>query len=154
MKKPFLILLTGLLILSSCKTAKKTEAAPTPVDPIMDEAFRKPINDKELFTMIRETIPLDTAYIAGDTLHMITKKVQACQTDKFNLVWNGMMLKSLPQQASVRLLLVAEPSCREQHSFHLLYNVSPLHLKQDSVGVGRTTIIRIGNWKHTIRYAP
>ena len=137
------LLLLMFVLLNSCKTQKKaTESVSAEL--VMDESFRKPVNDKILFAQTNDMVPLDTAFIVMDTLHIITKRILGCDAENFKLIWNGNKTKSLPPQASVKLFQQVEGACKERHRFHLLYNVSSLHLKQD------TTIIKVGGWKNSV----
>ncbi|MCW5906988.1 MAG: hypothetical protein KIS94_03950 [Chitinophagales bacterium] len=129
-------------LLGSCKSTKQAAVKEVPAveEEITDLSFRKIIKDKELFAATTETIALDSARLSNDTLHLYTKKLQACDADNFKLLWNGSMAKSLPPQASLKLLFINEPSCREQHRFHLTYNISSVRFKGDSVTKGATLL--------------
>jgi hypothetical protein len=125
-----------LLLLASCKTTKKaTDEQPVYQELITDESFRKLIKNKELFNTTTETVLLDSANVVNDTIHVFTKKVQACDAENFKLVWNGSFAKSLPPQVSLKLLLINEPTCKELHRFHITYNISSVWSKKDSIGV-------------------
>ena len=137
------LLLLAFVLLYSCKTQKKA-AESIPPELVMDESFRKPVNDKALFAQTTDMVPMDTAFIVSDTLHIITKRILGCDAENFKLIWNGNKTKSLPPQTSVKLFQQVDAACKERHKFHLLYNVSPLHLKQD------TTIIKVGGWKNVV----
>ena len=128
--------LTSLLfVIAACKKAKNTVAT-TPVyeETIAEESFRKLIKDKELYNVTTEAVQLDSANVSKDTLHIYTKKLQACDAENLKLVWNGSFAKSLPPQATIKLLLVNDPACKEQHRFHITYNIAALWAKKDSVG--------------------
>jgi hypothetical protein len=124
-----------LLGIAACKTAKNT-AAVTPVyeEILTEESYRKLIKDKELYNVTTELVQLDSARVNKDTLHVYTKKLQACDAENLKLVWNGSFAKSLPPQATVKLLLINDPSCKEEHRFHITYNIAPLWTKKDSAG--------------------
>ena len=144
------VIITGII---SCKTQKKTQTVQPPSEEtVSDFLNRKIITDKELYTSTTETIAIDTAFISKDTMHIITQKIQACDADNFKLFWDGKMMKSLPQQTNVKLFLMNDAACRELHPFHLTFNVSSLRFKTDSLNSNRTTIIRLGNWRSTMRY--
>lgn len=155
-----LIFICLILLAPSCKTGQKAQVAPAEVTEwITDESNRKVMRDKEIYAATVEVVPLDSAYLRRDTLHLHTKKMTGCAADEFQLVWNGAMMKSLPPQTSVKLFHRVEPDCKEQHPFHLTFNIAPLRMKRDSAylaidspSMQRATIIRIGGWKSSIRY--
>ncbi|MDB5282888.1 MAG: hypothetical protein JWO06_1963 [Bacteroidota bacterium] len=149
-KLPFILLL--IVLIYSCKTQKKVSE---PVGPelLMDDMFRKPVSDKILFAGTNDLVPLDTVYIVKDTLHLITKKVVACDAENFKLIWNGTWTKTLPAQTNLKLFQAVEGSCKERHRVHLLYNISPLSFKQaaDSTGTANL-LIKVGGWKNELKY--
>ncbi len=159
MKKTGFILLTVLLAVASCKTTTPATGATVPVDDtISDYSFHKIMRDKELYAATKEMVPLDTAYITQDTLHILTQRILGCDAGNFKLMWNGAMLKSLPPQTNVKLFEQVEPDCKEMHRFHLTYNIKPLQFKRDSAMFSRdscaakTTMLHIGNYKRVIPY--
>lgn len=131
-----IVLLVALLLLLivACKSSKKvTGEQPVYEELITDGSFRKLIKDKEIFNATTEVVQLDSANVNNDTLHVYTKKIQACNAENLKLVWNGSFAKSLPPQVSLKLLLINEPACREQHRFHIRYNINSVWAKKDSV---------------------
>lgn len=125
-------LLMGIV---ACKTAKNTTTTvPVYEEMITEQSFRKLIKDKELYNATTEVVQLDSARVDKDTLHVYTKKLQACDGENLKLVWNGSFAKSLPPQATIKLLLINDPACKEQHRFHVTYNIAPLWAKRDSMG--------------------
>lgn len=154
------VFLLFLLSVAACKTSKKTQApAELPVEWITDESAPKVMNDKEIYAAVTETIPLDSAYIRHDTLHLHTQKMTGCAAEEFKLVWNGAMMKSLPPQTNVRLFHRREPACNERHFFHLTFNIAPLRMKKetaslpsDSSSPQRSTVLRVAGWKAPVRY--
>jgi hypothetical protein len=159
MKHLSLIAIALLLFIAACKTtAPAANAAPPAEDTVTDNSFKKVMRDKELYAAVSELVPLDTVYLSYDTLHILTKRLLACDADNFKLMWNGAMLKSLPPQTSVKLFQQVEPDCKERHVFHLTFNVKPLQLKADSASfskdscAAKTTILRVGGYKHTVGY--
>ncbi len=148
MQKQKLLLLgiAGLLLfLFGCKTASKSTAAlPPSTELVQDDAFRKVIKNKELYAATNEVIPVDSVYISKDTLHLFTPKIQACNAANLRLLWNGSMAKSLPPQATLKLLLTNDPTCKENHPFHLTYNLSMVKMKNDSTASGSTLIKMFG----------
>ena len=158
LKQTFLLSVSFLLVIASCKTTKTTTGAATPVnDTVSDYSFRKITRDKELYAAVKEMVPLDTAYLAKDTLHILTKKILGCDADNFKLFWNGAMQKSLPQQTSVKLFQQVDAECKEQHRFHLTYNVNVLRAKHDTASfnldscAAKTTLLRIGGYKEMVK---
>ncbi|MBL0308776.1 MAG: hypothetical protein IPP77_03575 [Bacteroidetes bacterium] len=157
-----LVLIFSCLILlaSACKTSKKAQiSSEQTTEQITDESFRKVIRDREIYASITETVPLDSAYISRDTLHIHTVKMNGCDAEEFKLIWNGALLKSLPAQTNVKLFHRLEPACREQHSFHLTFNVAPLRMRHDTALVSNGSssfqhalLLRIYGWKAPIRY--
>lgn len=149
------ILLITVLILfvePGCKSSQKTTAAKADVPGSGN--FSKPVIDKDLFMSTTEIVPLDTAYIIKDTLHVLTKKILACKTENFKLMWNGSYAKSLPPQASLKLLQIVDTNCKEKRKFHLTYNLIPVrynYSKQDSTS-NKATIIHLGGFKDAMHY--
>ncbi len=125
-----------LLVMAACKTTNKaTGEQPVYEELITDGSFQKLIKDKEIFNATTEVVQLDSANVNNDTLHVYTKKIQACDAENLKLVWNGSFAKSLPPQVNLKLLLINEPACREQHRFHITYNIGSVWAKKDSVQV-------------------
>ena len=159
MGKIRLLLLFALIVIASCKTTTKTTGASAPVnDTISDYSFRKITRDKELYAAVKEMVPLDTAYLTNDTLHILTKKILGCDAGDFKVFWNGAFQKSLPPQTSIKLFQQVNAECKEQHRFHLTYNVKPLRLKNDTASfnldscAAKSTSLRIGGYKEMVRY--
>jgi hypothetical protein len=152
MRKRILAIVLPFLVICACKTAKKTATdAPNTALVIKDELFRKPITDKELYRETTEMVPLDSVYIAKDTLNIITKKITGCDAENFKLIWTGDLGKAIPAQTGVKLLQYVAADCKEKHKFHLTYNISPLKLKNDTSAV-KTTLIRVGGWPKMTNY--
>lgn len=138
----FLLYVLLLFGLDSCKLSQPVPAteAPSVEEEITDWRFRKIIKDKELFAATTESVPIDSAKLTNDTLHIYTRKIQACDADIFKLIWSGTMAKSLPPQAALKLLLINDPSCREWHRFHLTYNIASVRFKTDTATQGATLL--------------
>ncbi len=160
MNKVVSLLFLLVLILASCKTTNKSTAATAPIDDtISDYSFRKIDRDKELFAAVKEIVPLDTAYLTKDTLHILTKKILGCDADNFKLFWNGASQKSLPPQTLVKLFQQVDAECKEQHRFHLTYNITPLQLKQDTATLNadssfsKKLLLNIGGYKRSVKYS-
>lgn len=150
-KTGLLAVLIVLVLACACKTSKRA-ANPEPYqETLTDLSHKKVIKDKELYLATTEVIPIDTVYLNKDTLHILTQKIQACDADNFSLMWNGMMMKSLPPQTNLKLFLLNEGTCKEMHKFHLTFNVHNVRVKSDSTNNG-STIIRLGNWRNTVTY--
>lgn len=159
MQKLFPFALGFFCLVGSCTTQKpNTVAAPPVEDTITDNSCRKLVKDKELYNSTTELVPLDTVYLSKDTLHLLTKNIQACDADNFKLMWNGMMMKSLPPQTNVKLFQLLDLDCKAKHRFHLTYNIAPLQMKRDSAFVKGDTLVEkslllhIGNWHRTLQY--
>ncbi len=159
MKKLFFVAFILSLLIFSCKTSKPAAATAAPViDTVYDYSFKKITRDKELYNSTTETVPLDTVYLTKDTLHILTKNILACDADNFQLMWNGMMMKSLPPQTNVKLFQLLDTQCKEKHHFHLTYNLTPLQMRRDSSytksdTTGKSVIVHIGNWQRTLKYS-
>ncbi|MCX6199068.1 MAG: hypothetical protein NTY88_07580 [Bacteroidetes bacterium] len=154
MKKIFLSAFPVFLLIGSCTTQKQNGAASTPVeDTITDNSFRKLVRDKELYNSTTELVPLDTVYLSKDTLHLLTKKILACDADNFTLMWNGAMMKSLPPQTNVKLFQLLDTQCKERHPFHLTFNISSLQMRRDTAAVEKSILIHVGNWARTVKYS-
>ncbi len=142
----------SLLFLFGCKTAnKQANSLPVATELVRDESFRKVTKDKELYAATNEVIPVDSVFITKDTLHVFTPVIQACDADNLRLIWNGSMAKSLPPQATLKLLLTNDPTCKENHPFHLTYNIAMLRGKSewtDSI----STLIKIFGLKSGVLY--
>ncbi len=141
----------GCLLFACKSTNKTTGSAPVSDSIISDISNRKLVQDKELYGATTEVLPIDTVYIESSTLHVVTQKLQACNSQNFQLVWNGALMKSMPPQAATKLLYVNDGTCKTMNRFHLTFNVSPLKIKQDSTG-NKTTIVRVGGWKQPVKY--
>lgn len=154
MKNFFSLLIVVIIAgIFSCKPQKKAQAAQRPSeDTITDFSNRKVITDKELYASTTEIIAIDTAFLTKDILHILTKKIQACDAENFKLFWDGKFMKSLPPQTNVKLFLMNDAACKELHPFHLTFNISSVHFKTDSLNPNRTTIIRLGNWRTAMRH--
>jgi hypothetical protein len=152
MTKQIISILLPLVFICACKTSKKTAAdTATTAVLINDDSFRKPIVDKELYKSTIESVPLDTVYIAKDTLNIVTKKITGCEAENFKLIWNGDLGSVIPAQTTVKLFQYVAADCKERHKFHLTYNISPLKLKTDTSEV-KTTIISVGGWRRMNNY--
>ncbi len=159
MKKLTIAAIILSIAIASCKTSKKLTDVAVPIDDtIVDNSFRKPIHSKELYASVTELIPLDTVYISKDMLYLLTKRITGCDEANFKLIWNGMMLKSLPPQTNVKLFQQADPACKESHRFLLSYNIKALRFKEDSVSLGqesmwsKVTVVKVGGWKNILKY--
>lgn len=145
-----------LVAISSCKTQKNQSAAVAPVnDTISDFSCHKIIRDKELYKIITERVPVDTAYLSKDTLHVITPAIQACDAANFKLFWNGKLEKP-PLSTVVKLFQRVDAGCNESHSFHLTFNTKNLRLPQSSEQLpidttAHTLLLQIGNKKVQIQ---
>jgi hypothetical protein len=158
-KQTMLIFIPCLLAIASCKTTNTNASAAAPVnDTVSDYTNPKVSRDKELYAATKELVPVDTVYLAKDTLHILTKKILGCDADNFKLFWNGAMMKSLPPQTSVKLFQQVNTDCKVQHRFHLTYNITSLRLKNDTASfntdscLARTTVLRLGGYKEAVRY--
>lgn len=156
MNKLIVLSAVALSLLYSCQNAKNIAAAnalAAASQPLIsDSTAKKLMKDKELYAATNETIPLDTAYISKDTLHVVTTKVNACDADNFKLMWNGMMTKSMPPQTSVKLFLLSDPTCKETHPFHLTFSLKPMHNKQQQPG-NSTIMVRVSGFKEMLKYS-
>jgi|ERR1043165_5181144 hypothetical protein len=158
-KALFPLTVFAICTIASCKSTKPGSAAAEPVSDILsDYSSRKITKDKELYAATKEIVPLDTAYLTRDTLHILTKKIVGCDADNFKLMWNGAIQKSMPPQTNVKLFQQVDPECKEQHRFHLTYNVKSLRLKNDYASVcldscaAQSVRLRIGGYKDHILY--
>jgi hypothetical protein len=158
MTKKFLFLtIVAVCIIASCKTSK-TGSRSASGDTIVDSKVRKITRDKELYAAVKEIVPLDTAYLVNDTLHIVTKKILGCGVDNFKLMWNGAIKKSLPAQTNVKLFQQVDAGCKQQHRFHLAYNVSSIHFKSDSMTfcldscTARSIKLHLGGYKNAMQY--
>ena len=160
MKTIFFTATVIVIVLAACKTTATTTGATASVnDTLSDYSFKKVTRDKELYNATSELVPVDTAYLVKDTLHILTKKIMGCDADNFKLFWNGALMKSLPPQTSVKLFQQVNAECKQQHLFHLTYNIKSLRLKNDTVistldsAVTKTMLLRIGGYKEMVKYA-
>ena len=153
MKKQFLVFILPVVFACACKTVKKTatDNGVNNAELITEETFRKPLADKELFKSTTDMVPIDTAYVSKDTLNIFTKKILGCDADNFKLIWSGNLGKAEPPQAGVKLFQLVDGACRERHKFHLVFNLLPLKLKNDTSAV-KITLIKVGGWSKTCSY--
>lgn len=152
MKRIIVIVLAILAFTESCKNTEKAKAsvaAPPANDTMVDLSNKKIMRDPELYAAITDAFAIDTIYLIKDSLHLLTSKIQACETENFKLLWNGKTTKSLPPQVSLKLFLANEAACKEQHRFHLCYNVRPLKSKGDSA---QSLMIKVNGAKQFLLY--
>lgn len=149
----YLLLIAAVLVLFGCKTNKSSNAATTvPTnDTLVSAKSQHIIKDKELFAATTEAIRVDTSYVSGSDIIILTGKINACDADNFNLVWNGAMAKSLPPKTSLKILLQADPACKEQHRFLLKFSGKDLKWKSDSTASG-SILFRIGGYDKEMMY--
>lgn len=158
MREFFCVALVCIFLSNSCNSTRKAISdQQAPNNTLTDFSFRKVMRDQELFASTTELVPLDTIYVHRDTLHLLTKKITGCETENFRLMWNGAWMKSMPPQAPIKLFELLPPDCKEQHNFHLTFNIKPIRLKQDSVTTTNDTIksivmLRISGWKSAVKY--
>jgi hypothetical protein len=158
MKLYIYAVLVFIVVASSCKSSKKaTDMQAVVNDTISDYSSRKLIRDKNIFTSTTEVVPLDTVYLSRDTIHLLTKRILGCDEENFMLIWDGQIRKSLPPITSVKLLQRVDPACREQHHFHLTYNIKPLKFKNDSASINnlewsKVTVVKVGGWQNILKY--
>ncbi|HWB63556.1 MAG TPA: hypothetical protein VG603_08620 [Chitinophagales bacterium] len=148
MRPQLLILLLLFIGASGCKTTRKAQATPPPPELITDETFTKPLLDKGIFAATNNAVPVDTAYITGDSLHIFTKKIQGCETENFRILWTGEAEKKEPGKTTLKLLQTVDASCPERHRFHLIYNIAPIIRKQHNGGA--FTTIKLGGWRNEL----
>lgn len=148
-----LLFVTAMLVLFACKTNKSGSAATTAStnDTLVSTKSQHIIKDKELFAATTEAIRVDTCYVLGSDIMILTGKINACDADNFNLVWNGAMAKSLPPKTSLKILLQADPACKEQHRFLLKFSGKDLKWKSDSTASG-SILFRIGGYDKEMLY--
>ncbi len=139
-----------LVLLLACKATNNNTAAGKP-GMLYSGHFKKPIIDKGLFTATTEVIPVDTAYVSGDSLNIITPKILGCDADNFKLMWNGAFSNSKPALATVKIFQAVDPACTVKNKFHLTFNIKPLRQKPDSIP-NKTVLVRFGNYKSPIQY--
>jgi hypothetical protein len=111
MKRIIVIVLAILAFTESCKNTEKAKAsvaAPPANDTMVDLSNKKIMRDPELYAAITDAFAIDTIYLIKDSLHLLTSKIQACETENFKLLWNGKTTKSLPPQVSLKLFLANE----------------------------------------------
>jgi hypothetical protein len=148
---PIVALIALILLTAGCKTAKKASVpAVTPLV-IVDDAFRKPIMDKELYMATIQAIPLDTIYMSSDTLQVYTKKISGCETENIKLIWNGSKTKTQPAQVSFKLLQTGDAVCREKHKFQLHYNLHNLMGKKNTET--DSLLIFVSGWKEGVYFS-
>lgn len=169
MKKILFIILAGICFSYACVLTGKTLAftpgsahiltggsmlspASDTVPIVIMSKFRKPIRDKELYTLTPDLIFPDTVYINSDTLHILTKPIRECDAENVKLVWNGIFLKSSPPQAVLKIMQVGDPACKKQNVFHLMYNLTPLRYKSDTVHVDKV-IIKVRDFNRPLTYS-
>lgn len=153
--KKLLIYSSALALLGACKTAKSPVAEQVnTVEEITDDSYRKVIKNKELYTTTTETVAIDSATVSRDTLHIYTAKLQACDAENFKLIWDGKEVLSVPAKASLKVLLINDPACREAHRFHLTYNIAGVHPKKNTLSVVTDTmLLQLPRVKQPVKYA-
>ena len=113
--------------------------------------FKKPVIDKGLYAATTEVVPVDSAYVAGDSLNIITPKILGCDADNFRLMCNGVFSNNKPALTTVKLFQAIDPACKTKTWFHLTFNIKPLRQKPDSLP-NKTVLVRFGNYKNVVHY--
>ncbi|MBK7148574.1 MAG: hypothetical protein IPH78_07035 [Bacteroidetes bacterium] len=152
MKRIFFAALALIALTESCKNTEKAKSstiAPVVNDTVTDLSNRKIIKDAELYAAVTDAILIDTIYLSKDSLHLLTSKIRACESENFKLLWNGKTTKSLPPQVSLKLFLANDAACKEQHRFHLSYHVRSLKMKGDSA---QSLILKVSGAKQFLKY--
>ena len=152
MNRKFSFITFLVVILFSCKVAQNhSDAAAAKPGMLYSRHFKKPVISKTIYAATTEVIPIDTAYATGDSLHIITPKILACDADNFRLIWNKAYSTDTPARTTLKIFLATDPACNAKNQFHLMFNLKPLKQKTDSVGKG-ALMIRFGNYKRVVNY--
>jgi hypothetical protein len=149
--RTYIKFLPGLIVLLFACKASNNSAGNNKAGVIYSNHFKKPIIDKGLYAATTEVVGIDSAYISGDSLNIITPKITGCDADNFRLMWNGVFSKAKPAQTTVKIFEAVDPACKAKNKFHLSFNIKPLRQKPDSLP-NKSVVIRFGNYKPMLQY--
>jgi hypothetical protein len=141
-----LIVLALVVGVSACKVKKQAAAKP---EYRVDLTCGAPFDDKEIFSAKQaDYVPVDTAYIEGDCLHILTGKINLCDANRIKLAWNGALAKSLPPQASFGFLIDKDPECKEEAKYHLTYGLTLIRMRN----IGNKITIKLKGTPYALTY--
>lgn len=128
-----LLIISGLLLSAlACKTTKNAttneqkDMTQTPVKDV--EKCNSVITDADRFSA-GQTDPytLKNAWMDGRYLMAEVEYGGGCGGATFDLVWNGMLMKSMPPKANVAILLKDEDYCKALVTDTLCFDVSSVY---------------------------
>jgi len=128
MKKKLIVLLTLIAFFISCKNSenvpeKKETKLAVKTLPEVDANCFDVILDSALYTKtIHEPIRILESEIKGNYLYL-KYTYSGCPSDEIYLVWNSMLKKSYPGQASLKLGYETTGSCDEMHTKESCYDL-------------------------------
>jgi hypothetical protein len=136
----------GAIIFSSCKAAKTVQTEATTCAPVL--------LDRDLYTKGAKRadglIRITSATIEGDCL-TIGVESAICKNDlsAYQLVWNEVMMKSMPPQVNVVLFADNQEKCETPQSLTLKYDLKVLQ-KANPRG---KVIVRLRGHKERLDYS-
>ncbi len=126
--KAVLIPVLALAVLAGCKSRDAASADSNP-DAQAPMAFSGPtLNDPLEFNRPSDPFQVNgEPMVDGNTLKVVVEYSGGCRDHVFQLVTNGMLMKSLPPQRPVRLIHQAnEDVCRRMIIDTLTFDLTPL----------------------------
>lgn len=139
-----------IIFVAACKTPKNTAGDKQPKREYLEDlTCTPPFDDKELFSAKQaDPVPVDSVYIEGDCLHVLTGKMNVCDANRIKLAWNGALMKSMPPQANMGFLVDKDPDCKEEYKFHLSYSLKLMRMRN----IGNKIVLRIKGTTQAVTY--
>lgn len=141
MKNQILFFLIILLLFVACKAKKEVSKGP-------QLQVKELIVDKELYPVEDETFSISAASIDGDILTLEVSYHGGKAFHDFELLFNGIYMKSMPPQVNLFLKHSHTPeNCEKLISESVHYNLKNLRL-----GERGTVIIRLAGYTEKLEY--
>ena len=148
---PALAMLCIALLTVQCKSSKKA-AASTSTETESSAPKPKTIRIEQSVDLAQvKTSPtkIDSAWIAGNNLHLKLLYGGGCKEHRFELLGNGFMMKSLPPQTPIKLLHDNnDDHCRELIKDQQVFNIQPLQ----ALGGKNELVIRLDTYETPLTY--
>lgn len=135
--KKIAISILSLFLLVACKLTEEAPKAisnsPAPEAAVVDQAVEELtsdcpeyLNDPSTYNLIQyKTVNITSSEIRGNELHL-SCEFSGCESDELILAFNGIVKKSYPGQASLKLGYVESGQCDAIQSMKFCYDISDL----------------------------
>ena len=139
-------IIVGAIIFSSCKASKKVQTEATTCMPVLLDRDLYSKGAKRDESLVKVT----SATIEGDCL-TIGVESAICKNDlsAYQLVWNEIIMKSMPPQVNIVLFADNQEKCETPQSLTLKYDLKPLQ----AANRGGKVIIRLRGHKERLNYS-